>query len=158
MPRLKRAELVIVSACLPYINRNIFEKLAGGREVLLVCPERENTLYYGKLASIIKSSKPRKIIVVTVEGSPHCFTVHASVNEAEYVLDEEISREHYVLVGSDTLMEISPESIRVARYLHLVDKMVKNNPNILKELEKYSLEHISAIERRKRTGNFSTHS
>jgi len=149
-PRLRERELLIASACLSRVNAKMFEKLTKNREVLLVCPERESALYYGKIASIIRSSRPKRIIVVTVEGSPHCFTVHASVNEAEYILNEDIPREHYVLVDTDRLIRISSESVRVARYLHLVDKLVKRYPEILKELEKYSLEHKLAIERRKR--------
>lgn len=149
-PMLKGAEILIASACLPYVNREIFEKLAKGRVVLLACPEQENPTHYGKIASIIRSTKPKKIIVVTVDGSPHCFTLHASVNEAEYILNEDIPREHYVLVDAKDLIRISPEAVRVARYLHLVDKLIKKFPEILKELEEHSLEHKFSLLRKKK--------
>jgi len=149
-PILKGRDLLIASACLPYVNPELFRRLAKGKTVLLACPEREPPSYYGKIASIIRGSRPRSITVVTVDGSPHCFTLHASVNEAEYILNDEIPREHYVLVDAKELVRISPEAIRVARYLHLVEDLIKKQPSILHELEKHSLEYKYALKRRKR--------
>ena len=135
-------EWLIASACLPYVNNELFKELAKNRAVLLACPERENVTYYGKIASMIRSCKPSKIIVVTIDGSPHCFTLQASVNEAVYILGDYVEREHYVLVDGKELIKIRPESIRVARYLHLVEKLISKYPQILEELKLHSLEHM----------------
>ena len=143
-PILRGRDLLIASACLPYVNPELFRKLAEGKTVLLACPERESPAHYGKIASIIRSSKPRSITVVTIDGSPHCFTLHASANEAEYILGEKVEKRHYVVVNGEKLVEVSPDAVRVARYLHLVDKLVKEHPEILKELEKVSLEYRQA--------------
>uniref|UniRef100_A0A7J2U3J0 4Fe-4S ferredoxin n=1 Tax=Ignisphaera aggregans TaxID=334771 RepID=A0A7J2U3J0_9CREN len=144
-PLLKGRDLVIASACLRFINNDVLEKLGRGKVVLFACPEREHPALYGKIASIIRSSKPRTITVVTVDGSPHCFQLHAAVNEAEYILGEKIDKKHYVVVDGKELHEISPDAVRVARYLHLVEKLVKENPKILEELKKHSLEYIQSI-------------
>ena len=140
-PILRNADLLIASACLPYVNPEIFKELSRDRVVLLACPERENPTHYGKIASIIRSSKPRSIVVITIDGSPHCFTLHASVNEAEYILGEKLDKKHYVLVNSKELKEISPDAVRVARYLHLVDELIREKPEILEKLKKHSLEY-----------------
>ncbi|MEM1680964.1 MAG: hypothetical protein QXZ56_07145 [Sulfolobales archaeon] len=144
-PILANSDILIASACLPIVNQELFKQLAEGRVVLLACPESESPTYYGKIASIIRSSRPKTITIVTVDGSPHCFALHASTNEAEYILNEKISKEHYVLVGGKELVRISPNSIRVARYLSLVSEFVEKNPEILKKLEALSKEYKAAL-------------
>jgi hypothetical protein len=140
-PVLRGSEVLIASACLPLVNKDLFERLARGKVVLLACPERENPTHYGKIASIVRSSKPKKVTVVTVDGSPHCFTLHASVNEAEYILGERIDKEHYVVVNGKDLVEVSPDAVRVARYLSLVNEILEKHPELLKKLEGLSEEY-----------------
>lgn len=140
-PALRDGEVLLVSACLPIVNPGLFEKLSEGRVVLFACPERENAAYYGKLASMIRSVRPRKLVVVTVDGSPHCFALHASVNEAEYILGERVEREHYVVLNGEEITRISPNAVRVARYLSIVNSIVEKHPEILSELGKYSKEY-----------------
>jgi len=140
-PILKGADLLLSSACLPHVNPELFDKISKDKVVLLACPERENPALYGKIASIIRSSKPRSITVVTIDGSPHCLMLHASVNEAEYVLGERINKRHFVVINAKELREISPNAIRVARYLHLVDELLKERSEVLERLRKLSLEY-----------------
>lgn len=140
-PILKGTDLLLSSACLPHVNPELFDKISKDKVVLLACPERENPALYGKIASIIRSSKPRSITVVTIDGSPHCLMLHASVNEAEYVLGERINKRHFVVINAKELREISPNAIRVARYLHLVDELLKERPEVLERLRKLSLEY-----------------
>ncbi|MGC8982133.1 MAG: 4Fe-4S ferredoxin [Desulfurococcaceae archaeon] len=144
-PHLEGNEVLVASACLPVVNPELYEKLSKNRAVLLACPERESAAYYGKLASMIRSTRPRKLVVVTIDGSPHCFALQASVNEAEYILGEKIEREHYVVVDGRELKPISPNAIRVARYLSIVNELVEKNPGVLKELEKHSKEYRQAL-------------
>lgn len=140
-PILKGADLLICSACLPAVSPEIFEKVSQGKTVLFACPEQESPTHYGKIASIIRSSRPRSITVVTIDGSPHCFTLHASLNEAEYILGEKVNKEHYVVVDAKELVRISPDAVRVARYLSVVQKMIEKAPEAVKELEKHSEEY-----------------
>ncbi|MEM0031381.1 MAG: 4Fe-4S ferredoxin [Desulfurococcaceae archaeon] len=140
-PVLGNEEILLVSACLPIVNPELYKKISEGRVVLFACPERESAAYYGKLASMIRSMKPRKLVVVTIDGSPHCFALHASVNEAEYILGEKIEREHYVVLNGREIKKISPNAIRVARYLSIVNTMIEEHPEVLSELGKYSKEY-----------------
>ena len=136
--------MLVASACLPIVNPALFEELSRNRVVLLACPERESAAYYGKLASMIRSTMPRKLVVVTIEGSPHCFALQASVNEAEYILGEKVEREHYVVVDGRELKKISPNAIRVARYLSIVNAVLEEHPEILEELARHSAEYALA--------------
>lgn len=140
-PNMKNSDLLIVSACLPVVNPKLYREISKNKRVLLACPERENPTYYGKIASIIRSVNPKRVTVVTIDGSPHCFALQASVNEAEYILGERVERKHYVLVNSEELVEVKPETIRVARYLSLVGDLISRNPEVLDSLTKMSLEH-----------------
>jgi len=140
-PVLRGSRLVVASACLPFVNRGLFEEIAKDSTVLLACPERESSAYYGKIASIIRSSRPREVVVVTIDGSPHCFALQASVNEAAYILGERVSKRHFVVVDGEQLVEIDPDAIRAARYLHIVDKLVREQREWVEgELSKHSLE------------------
>lgn len=113
------------------------------RVVLTSCPEVENAkLIMGKLASIITCSKPREITVLTIDGSPHCFQLHASANEALFITKANVPLRHFVIVEGKA-SEVSAESVRVGRYLHLVQKCIRKNPEVLKDLRRYSLEHCS---------------
>lgn len=149
-PVLKDSDILVASACLPLVNPKLFKELSRNRVILLACPERESPAHYGKLASIIRSSRPRSITVVTIDGSPHCLTLHASANEAEYILGEKIPKKHYVVVNSSELKEISPDSIRVARYLSLVDELIKEKPEILEKLMEFSMEYRNYLRIRER--------
>lgn len=149
--KLNNSDILIASACLPHVNGELFEKLSNGKQVLFACPERESAAYYGKIASIIKSSRPKTITVATIDGSPHCFQLHAAVNEAVYIAGEDIVKKHYVIVDGEKLVEISPNSIRVARYLHLVEKLISMYPEILDELKKHSLEYIDSLKNKRQS-------
>ncbi|MEM4913172.1 MAG: 4Fe-4S ferredoxin [Desulfurococcaceae archaeon] len=140
-PHLENSEVLVVSACLPVVNPELFKRLAEGRNVLFACPERESAAYYGKLASMIRSTKPRRLIVVTIDGSPHCFTLQASVNEAEYILGKKLEKEHYVVVDGVELKKISPDAVRLARYLSIVNGIIEKNPEVLEELAMHSKEY-----------------
>jgi len=140
-PILKNKDIVIASACLRFINNEVLERVGKDKVVLFACPEQEHPALYGKIASMIKSSEPRSVTVITIDGSPHCLQLHAAVNEAEYILGRKLDKRHYVVVDGKELYEISSNAVRVARYLHLVEKLIRKDPDILTELEKHSLEY-----------------
>jgi len=141
-PSLKGADILLAADRVKKIYPGLFEELAKGRAAFLCCPETENpTMLMGKLASIITCSKPREIVIVSIEGSPHCLLLHMAINEALFVAKaKEVSVKHYVVLEG-RLIEVSEEAARVARYLHLVQKAIEKYPELLEELERYSLEH-----------------
>ncbi len=143
-PRLKSSNLIIISKCLLNLNKELVDELSKKGILLTVCPEEEMADYTTKIATIIKCSKPESITIVTNEGSPHCYLVHAYANQAVFITGSNIPIRHYVVVGGGKVYEVLSDSIRIARYLHLVDKLVRRHPDILAELEKYSIEYKMA--------------
>jgi len=140
-PFLKGASLVLAGECVQGVYPDLYKRFVEGRTVLTSCPEAESFgTIMGKLASIITCSKPREIRVLTMDGSPHCFALHAALNQALFVTGSSVLSQHFVVVDGKVL-GVSPESVRLGRYLHLVQKCIENYPQILEELGRYSLEH-----------------
>ncbi|MFQ5710934.1 MAG: 4Fe-4S ferredoxin [Candidatus Geothermarchaeales archaeon] len=140
-PFLKNASLLILGECAQSIYPDVCEGFMEGRVTLTHCPEAEDaTKAMGKLASIVTCSNPRDITVLTVEGSPHCFTLHAAMNEALFVSNSEVPSRHFVITEGEAV-EVSPESVRIGRYLHLVQKCIEKYPEIVEDLSRLSLEH-----------------
>jgi hypothetical protein len=64
-----------------------------------------------------------------------------------FISKAKISLRHLVIVQDD-VREVSAESVRIARYLHLVQKCIHENPKILEDLNRCSLEHTCSIRRK----------
>jgi len=140
-PSLKGASLLIVGECVQAVYPDVYKELAENSVVLTSCPEAENSeSAAGKLASIIRCSVPREIVILTIDGSPHCFALHAALNNALFITNSNIPSKHFVIVDGKAV-EVGPETVRVARYLHLVQKCIEKCPAILENLNRHSLEH-----------------
>jgi hypothetical protein len=119
-----------------------------GRVVLTGCPEAENAkMLVGKLATILTCSNINDLTVLTMEGSPHCFALHAVANETMFITKVKVPFSHFVILNGKAI-QVSSESVRVARYLHLVQKCIQKCPDILEDLSSLSVEHRSSIEQK----------
>lgn len=140
-PKLKEASLLIISECLPTVWPERAAEFSQGRVVLSICPEAEADQHViGKLASIIRSSCPKELTVLTVGGSPHCALLHGLVNEAVYITQAYNLPVQQFVVIEGKAHRISTQTIRVARYLNLVEKLVRAHPEVVDELARLSLE------------------
>jgi len=127
-PFLNESALLVVGECVQPTFSNTYKKFEKGRVVLTSCPETENpSLIISKLATILACANPKDVTVLTVDGSPHCFALHAALSQALFLTQAKTLPHHYVIVNGKAL-EVSPESVRVARYLHLVQKCVESCP------------------------------
>jgi len=139
-PFLKESSLLVVGECVQTTFPDAYKNFEKRRTVLTSCPEAENHgLIISKLATILVCAKPKDVTILTVDGSPHCFGLHAALSQALFLTKAKTLFHHYVIVKGKA-SEVSPESVRVGRYLHLVQKCVKSCPEILEELSRLSLE------------------
>jgi hypothetical protein len=146
-PGLKDASILVMSECAQAVFPDLCREFRKGHVVLTSCPTAENHgVITEKLASIITCSHPRRITLLTVDGSPHCLMLHTAVNQALFLTKADISAKHYVIADGEAV-EVSPESVRVGRYLHLIERCIKRQPDILDELSRHSLEQESATNR-----------
>lgn len=145
--RLAGADWLVVSDCFDGVDPRTWEAETKDRVVLSHCPEAEDVaVVYGKLASMIRSRKPRSIRVLTVECSPHCYTLQAAVQEAIYISGAYDIPLSLAVWHDGDVKPISNEAIRVSRYLHLVEELIQNQPEILATLRRSSLEHSAEVD------------
>ncbi len=150
-PSLEGSDWLVIGSCIKRMDPDKFAELSKGKVVLSVCPEAENVgVVYGKLASMIRSGRPRSITTVSVECSPHCYTLQAAVNEAIYIANAHDIPLSLNVFHQGEVKPISAEAVRVSRYLHLVEELIQDNPEILEKLESYSLEHKAHVEAKSR--------
>ena len=139
-PFLKGSSLLVVGECVQTTFPDAYKRFEEGRAVLTSCPETENHgSIISKLATILVCAKPKDVTVLTVDGSPHCFALHAALSQALFLTNAKTPSHYYVIVNGKAL-EVSPESVRVGRYLHLVQRCVESCPEVLEELSRHSLE------------------
>ncbi len=142
---LQDKPLILISRCLLLTAPDLVSELETRGVVLHACPEEDRDTYHGKIAVMLRCVRPSRIEIYTVDGSPHCFMLHTACETAVFITGLDVEIRHYVIVKSE-IREISREAIRVARYLHLVDELVRKERQITERLRALSLEH-RALER-----------
>lgn len=142
----KGKDLLIVSECLKNTFPAAYKKFAEGKLVCTACPDSETALaIVGKLACILKCGPPKSLTVLTLESSPGCYALQAAANEAVFISGARIKKSHRIVTLDGGVKEISADAIRISRYPSLVDELIRKNPEILKKLEKRSLEYRCAL-------------
>lgn len=118
--RLSEAALLIYGTCVENEAPKNFNALAKGRIPLHVCLEKIHMNIVGfKLATILQTSKPKEIVVLTLDGSPHCIQLHFTAEQAKRVSKSNVNIKHYV-IERGKLVEISPDVVEIARHLSKV--------------------------------------
>jgi len=122
----ERRELVIVGSCLIAEWPDLVNSICEETICLSACPERDHINVISlKLASILSRVKLEKITVLTVDGSPHCLQLHHALEEAMKVTGSGSEVRHMVIYKGK-LFEIARKSVRYARYLYKINKLIEN--------------------------------
>ncbi|RLE98131.1 MAG: 4Fe-4S ferredoxin [Thermoprotei archaeon] len=118
--RLRR--ILLYGTCVRDEYPSIFRMYAEGRVPLAVCMEETHfNLVALKLASMAARVKLEELVVLTVDGSPHCVQLHMAVEEVDKIVGG-LPRRHIVVEGGEA-HEIEPMYIRIARYLTKIRKL-----------------------------------
>lgn len=118
-------KLLLYGECVRDEYPRILGEFSEGRVALAVCMEREHMNLVGfKLAGLLARLELEELVVLTVDGSPHCVQLHFAVEEAERVAGKKIPRKHFVIEGGKAL-EIEPEHVKIARYLSKVKRLAE---------------------------------
>lgn len=119
--RLKK--ILIYGTCLRDEYPEVLNEFFKNYVPLAACLEEEHMNMVGfKLATIMNSCKPIEIVVLTVDGSPHCVQLHMMVEECVKLVPE-INVKHYVIYKGKVI-EIPSKAIKTARYLTKVKKLL----------------------------------
>lgn len=126
-PSLKGASLLIHGTCLKSENKRVFDELSQGRVPLEACLEETHMNIVGfKIATILRVSPPAEIVVLTMNGSPHCVQLHFVVEQAIQLTNSALKTRHLV-VEKDTVHEVTPETVRLARHLGDLSAIIKSS-------------------------------
>jgi len=122
--RLQGSSLLIHGTCVDVEAPKIFREFSKRRISLHVCLEKEHMNMIGfKLATILKTSKPKDITVLTMDGSPHCLQLHFAVEQAKNIARSDVKVAHYTIAHGEPF-QISPEAVKTARHLSQIEKLL----------------------------------
>jgi hypothetical protein len=120
----EKRRLLVYGSCIFNEYPDILSRFSEGRVALGVCLEAEHLNVVAlKLASIFARVDLEEVVVLTVDGSPHCIQLHHAVEEARKVTGRQVNVRHFVIEGGEAL-EVSPEAVKVARYLSKIQRLL----------------------------------
>jgi hypothetical protein len=82
-----------------------------------------------KLASIIARVPIEEIVVLTVDGSPHCIQLHFMMDEVEKITGKPLNVKH-IVVYKGKEVEVDRSRVKKARYLSKVSGDLDDDINI----------------------------
>jgi len=122
--RLHGSSLLIHGTCVNVEAPQIFREFSKRRVPLHVCLEKEHMDMVGfKLATILQTSKPKDLTVLTMDGSPHCLQLHFAVDQAKNIAGSDVKVAHYAIEHGESF-QISPEAVKTARHLSQIEKLL----------------------------------
>jgi len=120
----EKRKLLICGSCVISEHKDIFERYAEGRVPLFVCMEKEHmNMVALKVASMAARVELDEVVVLTVDGSPHCIQLHMALEEVKRIVGN-LNVKHIVIENGKDI-EINPKCVKIARYLTKIQKLIK---------------------------------
>ncbi|RLF24940.1 MAG: 4Fe-4S ferredoxin [Thermoprotei archaeon] len=120
----RNPRLLIYGKCVAEEYPEIFKQFAKDRVALAVCLEAEHMNMVGfKLASMAARLDLKEIVVLTVDGSPHCVQLHMMVEEVNKFFSNRLNIKH-IVIEEGRIVEIDSKCVKVARYLSRIQKLI----------------------------------
>ncbi|TXT54797.1 MAG: hypothetical protein BAJATHORv1_50048 [Candidatus Thorarchaeota archaeon] len=128
----EKGQLLLIGTCMMERYPEIVEEFAQrdeGYAVLHICLEESHVNQAGfKIASFVRYSQLKRIVVLSVDGSPHCVQLHFITEDVKRHFIPELEVEHYV-VEHGKVHEISPKAVKRGRHLSKIQKMLDSKGN-----------------------------
>ena len=117
--------LLIYGECVRIEHPEILREFSKGRVALAACPESEHINVISlKVASILCRVDLEDLLVLSVDGSPHCVQLHHAVEEALKTSRSPVRVRHLVIYKG-RVSEISKEAVKAARYLYKIENLIR---------------------------------
>lgn len=118
-------KILLTGTCVPQRYPEIFNRFnTEDRVHLHVCLETFHMSMAGyKLAKMVAFSGIEDIIVLTVDGSPHCYQLHVIGQDIKRHWKPETHIEHWVIEHGE-LIQVDYQTISVGRHLHRVKNLL----------------------------------
>lgn len=122
---LREGPLLLYGTCVEVEAPEVFREFSGGQIPLSVCLEKEHMDKVGfKIATIIMTSDPKEMTVLTMDGSPHCLQLHLASEQAKRIAKSEVNIRHFVIEGGKSV-EVSKDAVETARHLSRIQKLLE---------------------------------
>lgn len=112
--------LLIYSSCIEDDFPEFLEKFNGYTKLKICLEEHHINPILRKIIAIAYKRNIKKIIALTVDGSPHCIQLHFALEEVKRYFN--LQTEHYVIEKGE-LLKISEESVKISRHLNIIEKL-----------------------------------
>jgi len=124
--RLKR--LLIYGTCVRDLYPDIYNEYSKGRVALSACLEKTHfNMVTLKVASIMARVPLEEIVILTVDGSPHCIQLHMALQEAVKLTKASIICKHVVIENGKPI-EVDDKHVKTARYLSKIKRLLDRGP------------------------------
>ncbi len=118
-------QFLIVGSCLLQEHPKILEEFVKDRVCLHVCLETYHmNMVETKLACMVKIHQPTELLVLTVDGSPHCFQLHVIAEDLRRYFDLDTGVKHLV-IERGKVYSIDGVTVKTARHLHKVQRLLE---------------------------------
>lgn len=122
----KNKKILLYGTCIYYEYPDILRSLTKDRVPLAVCLEKEHmNMVALKLASILARIPLKEIVVLTVDGSPHCVQLHMAVEEVIKIVKPTNIIVKHLVIENNKIIEIDEKCIKYARYLSKIKRMLE---------------------------------
>ncbi len=111
--------LVVIGSCLQRMQPKAYEELEKmAPEIFEVCLEKDHlNMVITKMMGMFARCEVKKLVIATVDKSPHCVQLHYAVKELQKAMDlSEIEIVNYVAL-ENKLVEIPMEVIALSKNL-----------------------------------------
>jgi len=120
--RFKR--FLLVGSCVLEEHPQIAKEYAKGRVCLHICLETFHmNMAETKLACIVQLHQPRELLVLTVDGSPHCLQLHVIAEDLRRYFNLSLEVEHVVIEHGRPIV-VSEAAVKTARHLHSIQQLL----------------------------------
>ena len=118
--------VLIAGSCLRQMAQEAFASLAAQADgVYTLCLEQTHiNMAVTKLTAVLGTGKVSRLLLASVDRSPHCTQMHYIRHEIERVLPRHIPIEDYVLCDGE-LLRVSEEAVELSKSLARLTKMTQ---------------------------------
>jgi hypothetical protein len=106
-------KIIFYSSCLEE-HPELLRKFEGYTKLGTCLEDKHMNKVAWKIFNILKEKKPKKVVVLTVDGSPHCVQLHHAIRDLRKGFSLEVR--HCVVYQGD-IYEVTEKAIERARHL-----------------------------------------
>ena len=117
--------ILITGACLPEVDSGVLEPLVQeADQVFSLCLEETHfNMALAKFTAVMGTGQVRRVLLASVDRSPHCTQMHYIAHEIERTLKEHIPVENYV-VSDREIIAVIEAAVDLSKSLGRLSKMV----------------------------------